>query len=54
MEWCLDTREDGALAVLESAICAHVGRHVPSSALVDLVRPAVRDALGGEGRRRDR
>ena len=45
MDWCVDTREPGALAAAEAAVGAHVGRHVLSPPLVELARPIVREAL---------
>ncbi len=47
MDWCLDTRVDGASGLIESEIGAHLARHAVDPGVVDLALPSVRKALSG-------
>lgn len=47
MDWCVDSRTSGAVAALEAQVCAHLGRHALTPALVELARPLVRQAIAG-------
>ncbi|HET6963786.1 MAG TPA: ATP-binding protein [Acidimicrobiales bacterium] len=45
MDWCVDTRVDGASSLVESEIVAHLARHAIEPAVVELTRPEVHKAL---------
>lgn len=49
MDWCLDTRVEGAADLVETDVTAHLARHAIDPALAELGRPVVRSAIDGRG-----